>query len=411
MAHVKADKVEETTTTTGTGALTLGGATTGNRTFASVLSNGDTCHVLIQLGSQWEKSLGTYASGANTITRSTILASSTGGLVNFAAGSKTISISPPSARMLVEDPNGDVSLTRDFAIGRNATVAGTLGVTGAATLASTLRVNGAGVGVGVTPTQPFQALVADGTEVLRLIGTARSLRATINATESVLESKSSSSASWQDFQISAKNLIFSTGASGTNPVALTQRWQMWTTTGHFEPLVDNVSNLGSATMRVKEVFAGTGTINTSDAREKQDVSQMADSAAHRAFFLAVARDVRLFRFIDAVRAKGERARFHVGWLAQEIMKLGEEHGVDALAHGFVGFDALVENRPAVDADGKPVLVKTGERETGVLDARGDALMADVMEQPYERVPTGEVRWSIRPDEILAGCICALAMEV
>lgn len=94
------DRVLETSTTTGTGALTLAGAVAGFRTFASVCSVSDTAYYFIEaVNSQsvptgeWETGLGTY-SGANTLTRTTVLASSNGGAaVNFSAGTKRVGIS------------------------------------------------------------------------------------------------------------------------------------------------------------------------------------------------------------------------------------------------------------------------------------------------------------------------------
>ena len=49
------DRVKETTTTTGTGTLTLGGASTGYRTFGSVLADSDTTYYAIDGGSEWEE--------------------------------------------------------------------------------------------------------------------------------------------------------------------------------------------------------------------------------------------------------------------------------------------------------------------------------------------------------------------
>ena len=94
MANVWQDRVLETSTTTGTGALTLAGAVTGYRTFASVCSVSDTVYyVITNLGTgEWETGLGTY-SGANTLTRTLVHASSNAGAaVNFSAGTKRVGI-------------------------------------------------------------------------------------------------------------------------------------------------------------------------------------------------------------------------------------------------------------------------------------------------------------------------------
>lgn len=113
MAHVKADRVQESTTTTGTGALTLAGATTKHRAFSAALADTDTCVCLIEhmSASEWEVSLCTFASGAGTLTRSTIYASTnSGSAVNFAAGLKIISLLPTASKMIVADNTGATTI-------------------------------------------------------------------------------------------------------------------------------------------------------------------------------------------------------------------------------------------------------------------------------------------------------------
>lgn len=91
------ERVRETSTTTGTGDLTLAGAPdTTYQTFTSVLSNGDTCDVAIYGAGGFESCRATYNSGANSITRGTIYASSNANArVSFAAGTKTVILSLP----------------------------------------------------------------------------------------------------------------------------------------------------------------------------------------------------------------------------------------------------------------------------------------------------------------------------
>jgi hypothetical protein len=100
MAHKILDRVQETTTSTGAGALTLAGATTRMLSFsAGGLAPGDTFWGLIEHASatEWEIALCTY-NGA-TITRAAPLKSSTGAAVAFSAGTKTISLVAPAAQL------------------------------------------------------------------------------------------------------------------------------------------------------------------------------------------------------------------------------------------------------------------------------------------------------------------------
>ncbi len=78
MALVVKDRVQETTTTTGTGTVTLAGAVTGFQDF-SVIGDGNTCYYAITSGNDWEVGLGTYTASGTTLSRDTILESSNSG--------------------------------------------------------------------------------------------------------------------------------------------------------------------------------------------------------------------------------------------------------------------------------------------------------------------------------------------
>jgi hypothetical protein len=98
MALVIADRVKETTTTTGTGTVTLLGASAGFQSFAAV-GNGNTTYYTIaaQVGTEWEVGIGTYTSSGTTLARTTVLSSSNGGsAVNFSAGPKDVFVTYPS---------------------------------------------------------------------------------------------------------------------------------------------------------------------------------------------------------------------------------------------------------------------------------------------------------------------------
>ena len=113
MALVIKDRVKETTTTTGTGNIALGGAVSNFVTFSSVLSNSDTTYYAIvdSNNSAFEVGLGTYASSGNTIARTTVLASSnSGSAVNLSSGSKVIFCAFPADKAVVEDADGVVSI-------------------------------------------------------------------------------------------------------------------------------------------------------------------------------------------------------------------------------------------------------------------------------------------------------------
>ena len=111
MPLVLADRVQETTTSTGTGSVTLAGAVTGYQSFA-VIGNGNTTYYTIadQGGANWEVGIGTYSTTGPTLARTTVLSSSnSGSLVPFTAGTKTVFVTYPSSQSVYEDASGNVS--------------------------------------------------------------------------------------------------------------------------------------------------------------------------------------------------------------------------------------------------------------------------------------------------------------
>jgi hypothetical protein len=101
MALVLKDRVLETCTSPGTGAVTLLGAVTGYQTFSSAIGNANTCYYTIadQSSSNWEVGIGTYTTSGNTLTRTTVLSSSNGGsTVNFSVGTQNVFVTYPSER-------------------------------------------------------------------------------------------------------------------------------------------------------------------------------------------------------------------------------------------------------------------------------------------------------------------------
>lgn len=108
MPFIIADRVRETSTTTGTSNITLAGAVTGYVSFDSVLDTADTTYYTIASldGFSWEVGIATFTA-PSTLARTTVLSSSSGGsIINFGAGVKDVFISLPASKTNVEDqPN------------------------------------------------------------------------------------------------------------------------------------------------------------------------------------------------------------------------------------------------------------------------------------------------------------------
>jgi hypothetical protein len=100
MAFVVADRVQETTTSTGTGTITLAGAATGFQSFSAIGDGNTTFYTIAdQSGSNWEVGIGTYTASGTTLSRTTVLSSSnSGSLVNFGAGTKNVFVTYPAGR-------------------------------------------------------------------------------------------------------------------------------------------------------------------------------------------------------------------------------------------------------------------------------------------------------------------------
>lgn len=112
MALVLADRVQDTTTTTGTGNVTLSGSPpAGYQSFATGVGNGNTTYYTITAGSEWEVGIGTYVGASTALSRDTVLASSNNGnLVNFSAGTKTVFVTYPAEKSVNYDAAGNVNI-------------------------------------------------------------------------------------------------------------------------------------------------------------------------------------------------------------------------------------------------------------------------------------------------------------
>ena len=140
MALVVKDRVQETTTTAGTGTVTLGGAVLGFQTFA-IIGDGNTTYYAIvdPTAGNWEVGIGTYTASGTTLSRTTVLESSnSGSLVNFAAGTKNVFCTYPAERAVYLDTAGSAVTVLDI---------GTLG-------ASTANITTANITSGTISTTP-----------------------------------------------------------------------------------------------------------------------------------------------------------------------------------------------------------------------------------------------------------------
>jgi hypothetical protein len=180
--------------------------------------------------------------------------------------------------------------------------------------------------------------------------------------------------------------IATTGASdvtlGTNNA---ERMRI-SSSGTITPGADNTQNFGSGSLRWATIFAGTGTINTSDERYKvlREGGDLSD-AEHRAW--SAVRAI-VYRDLDSFERKGDAARLHVGYSWQTIQAAFEAEGLNPARYGLWCEDALEAPVEKTRTGTRPV---EGQTETvPVLDDEGQPVFEQVqeteaVEQPFEEV--------------------------
>ena len=130
MALIQADRVKETSSTTGTGNFTLAGATTGFRRFNDSVGSANTCYYVITDNTDYEIGLGTLSNSA-TLARTTVITSSnSNSAVDWGAGTKDVFTTYPGTKAVIQDANGEVSLGSALGVFGAVSVGGTLAVTG-----------------------------------------------------------------------------------------------------------------------------------------------------------------------------------------------------------------------------------------------------------------------------------------
>lgn len=171
-------------------------------------------------------------------------------------------------------------------------------------------------------------------------------------------------------------------------------------------------SLGAPGRLWSQVYAATGTINTSDERHKQDISDIPDEVLDAWGEVGWCQ----FRFRDAVDQKGGDARLHSGVIAQRVIDVFARHGLDAGDYGLLCFDEWDEIPENITED--RVLTKHAEFERvlvkpAVFDEDGNEVSPAVYEDgdlisPEEYVtvrtvtpatPAGN-RYGIRYEEAL-----------
>lgn len=173
----------------------------------------------------------------------------------------------------------------------------------------------------------------------------------------------------------AANVIINNQANTTGVKRL-YNYGIFYNDGHISPLVDNTHKIGQATYRWSVIYAGTGTINTSDDREKTyiDITE-----AEKQVAVELKANMKKFKFNDAIESKGEKARTHFGTSAQTVKSIFEKYGLNGFDYAILCYDEWEEQEEVKDEEGNII-------------------------EPYR--PAGD-RYGIRYEELLCFIISAM----
>lgn len=135
------------------------------------------------------------------------------------------------------------------------------------------------------------------------------------------------------------------------------------------PKADNYYTLGSTSQRWSQLYAGTTTIATSDARLKTDIVAFTQDELNAAKQLS--KEIGTYKFLSAIAEKGESARKHIGMTVQRAIEIMQANNLNPFEYGFICFDSWDDEYktiPAVEAvEAVEAYVETVEHDNGVIE--------------------------------------------
>lgn len=368
-----ADLVRETSTGTGIGALALGGATPGHRRFADAVPPGSRFHYAVAgvtHEQQWEVGEGEIADGA--LVRLAQLASSAeGAAVDFLPGLKIVTLTVASSWFAERDDRSGHAHAIDQIAGLQSALDARQPAGSYAPAAHDHASLAFAAGSAAAPSITFApdgdtGLFRPGSNILGVAsgGTERARftsggRLGLGTTEPL----GGLHVRWNEFSsgpdVSAAVIVEGSYGGGmlfkdglgyvglwtsdygaTFNIALGSGGMvpaMQVSQDNLRPAMDAGASLGNAAQRWTQLYASSGTINTSDARAKHWIGPMApeEMAAGR----AILAELGFFQWLNAREAKGaDAARLHYGVRAQNAFTIMTDHGLDWRHYGWCCHD-------------------------------------------------------------------------
>lgn len=175
--------------------------------------------------------------------------------------------------------------------------------------------------------------------------------------------------SMQRTNFSGGNARFSYDITATNTAGVQKQVSLnGIEDNSFSPSSDNDLSLGLSYARWGQIFSGTGTISTSDQNLKQDITTLDDKLLNA--FMSI--EPKIFRFKDAVIEKGNSARHHMGYIAQELEQALIDQGLNPSDYAIWCKDEIMDLQ--TDKDGVVKTVPTGNYRYGLRYEHFIALM-------------------------------------
>ena len=156
------------------------------------------------------------------------------------------------------------------------------------------------------------------------------------------------------------------------------------------PSTDNRYSSGAGTNRWSVVYAATGTINTSDAREKNEVRSLTENEIQAA--QALSKEIGAYKFLSSIAEKGDAAREHIGMTVQRAIEVMESFDLNPFNYGFICYDEWDEQTETIPAV---------EATEAVIGANGEVVVPAREAKPEEIQVIREAgnRYSFRMDEL------------
>lgn len=145
----------------------------------------------------------------------------------------------------------------------------------------------------------------------------------------------------------------------------TDWWQI-DSAGDLKPVTDNAVSLGGASFRPDVLYAVSGTINTSDAREKTEFKKLTKNEIEAAKELS--NEIGSYQWLDSIEKKGiDQARTHIGLTVQKAIEVMKKHNLNPFKYGFICYDEWEDEiQPAYEETITEIDKETGKKNEKVV---------------------------------------------